>query len=329
MPTTELSPADPRLLATATLLISLFIAGVSAWETVWRRYCHQQQQPWLDRCEEPRAKWGSFPERLVLLLTSLWLGLHLAARLMSSETATRSVLTNAGLIQESIAELGTVLVLIGLLAGSGQRSLAEFGFKWSPLSSQLRDGWFGFRLAILPMAVSMAMTIPLKTPESQHALLRLLANNPDYLKLALIVFIPVVSAPLLEELIFRVILQSALSQIVRPRLAILAIAVIFSAVHGPVDGLTLLPLALVLGSIFHRRHSYLTVVVIHGLFNATMLALAMLTATDKEHGGRDELDKHRKFGQSLPSVPSSSSFESFARLHVPVSKFIAHEFSAR
>ncbi len=276
MPTTELSPADPRLLATAWLLIALFIGGVSSWVTVWRR--SRQQQPWLGQCEEPRAKWGNFPERLVLLLASLWLGLHLAALFMPPATATRSVLTNSGLIQESIAELGTVLVLVGLLAGSGQRSLGEFGFKWSSLSSQLHDGWFGFRLAILPMAVSMAMTIPLQTPESQHALLKLLANNPGYIKLALIVFIPVVSAPLLEELIFRVILQSTLSKIVRPRLAILAIAVCFSAVHGPVNGLTLLPLALVLGSVFHRRHSYLAVVVIHGLFNATMLALALLSA---------------------------------------------------
>ena len=39
----------------------------------------------------------------------------------------------------------------------------------------------------------------------------------------------------------------------------------------------LLPLSLVLGCVFERRHNYATVVVIHGLFNATMLALALLT----------------------------------------------------
>jgi hypothetical protein len=61
------------------------------------------------------------------------------------------------------------------------------------------------------------------------------------------------------------------------RVAIPFVAIVFAAVHGPVDGIALLPLALILGYSFDRRQSYLTVVVIHGLFNATMLALAMLS----------------------------------------------------
>ncbi|MEK6257965.1 MAG: CPBP family intramembrane glutamic endopeptidase [Planctomycetota bacterium] len=277
MPTTELSPTDPRLLATAWLLISLFVGGVSSWVTVWRRY--RQQEPWLDRCEEPRAAWAHLPERLALLLACLWLGLHLASKFIVASNGKSPELSNAGLIQVAVISGGTTLLLVALLVGNSRLSAGDFGLKWQPLASQLRDGWFGFKLAILPMAVTMALTTPLRTHDMQNPLLRLLADDPEYVTLALIVFIAAVIAPLSEELIFRVILQGSLTTVMPARLVIPIVAVAFSAVHGPVDGLALLPLALVLGSIFHRRHSYLAVVVIHGLFNATMLALALLTAS--------------------------------------------------
>ena len=272
----ELSPTDPRLLVTAWLLISLLFGGVSSWVTVWQRCRHQQ--PWLDHQVEPRAAWAEFPVRLALLLACLWLGLHLASPFLLAMQEQATDLSNTNLIQAVVTSGGTTLLLIALLVGSGRPSAGDFGLKWQPLLSQLRDGWFGFKLAILPMAVSMALTTPLRTRDSQNPLLRLLADRPEYVTLALIVFIAAVLAPLSEELIFRVILQGTLTTVMPARLAIPIVAVAFSAVHGPVDGLALLPLALVLGCVFHRRHSYLSVVVIHGLFNATMLALAMLSA---------------------------------------------------
>jgi membrane protease YdiL (CAAX protease family) len=92
----------------------------------------------------------------------------------------------------------------------------------------------------------------------------------------MVIFIAVVAAPLTEELMFRVILQGALSRLVPPRVAIPLVAWCFCSVHGLVDGLALIPLALILGIVFHRTHNYLTVVVIHALFNATMIALQLL-----------------------------------------------------
>jgi len=276
LPTTELSPADPRLLATVWLLVSLFVGGVSSWVTVWRRY--GQQSPRLDRCEEPRAAWAHLPERLALLLACLWLGLHLASKFIVASNAKPPELSNSNLIQVAVASGGTTLLLIALLVGSGRLSTGEFGLRWQPLTSQLRDGWFGFKLAILPMAVTMALTSPIRTRDTQNPLLTLLADAPEVGTLALVVFVAAVIAPLTEELIFRVILQGSLTTVMPARLAIPIVAVAFSAVHGPVDGLALLPLALVLGCVFQRRHSYVAVVVIHGLFNATMLALAMLSA---------------------------------------------------
>ena len=276
MPPAELFPADLQTLVTTCLLISLLAGGVSSWVTVWRRSC--QQRPWLDGCDEPHATWALLPERLALLLACLWLGLHLATQFIVAAKVKTAELSNASLIQVAVVSLATILLLVALLVGSGRLSSSNFGLKWRPLMSQLRDGWFGFKLTILPMAVTMALATPLRTRDTQNPLLRLLADDPEYVTLALIVFVAAVLAPLSEELIFRVILQGSLTTVMPARLAIPIVAVAFSAVHGPVDGLALLPLALVLGSVFHRRHSYLAVVVIHGLFNATMLALALLTA---------------------------------------------------
>lgn len=258
------------------LTIALFVVGVSSWVTVWRRYC--RGQPWLDRHEELRATWSHLSERLALLLACLWLGLHLATQFILAPNVKSPELSNANLIQVAVVSGGTTLLLVALLVGSGRLSAGDFGLKWQPLTSQLRDGWFGFKLAILPMALTMALATPLRTRDTLNPLLRLLADDPEYVTLALITFVAAVIAPLSEELIFRVILQGSLTTVMPARLAIPIVAVAFSAVHGPVDGLALLPLALVLGCVFQRRHSYVAVVVIHGLFNATMLALALLTA---------------------------------------------------
>jgi membrane protease YdiL (CAAX protease family) len=85
-----------------------------------------------------------------------------------------------------------------------------------------------------------------------------------------------VLAPLVEELIYRVVLQTWLQKIAPPREALIAVAIIFAAVHRLPDALPLLPLALILGYVYQQRRSFLTIVLIHMLFNAVNLILALL-----------------------------------------------------
>ena len=73
------------------------------------------------------------------------------------------------------------------------------------------------------------------------------------------------------------ILQGWLQSRIEPAWAIFAVAVLFAFVHGWPDSLPLIPLSLILGYVYYRRHSYLAVVMLHLLFNATNLALAVLT----------------------------------------------------
>ena len=275
MPPTQFSPIDPRQLLTAWLMMSLVFGGLSAWVNVWQR--RRQQLGWIDRCDEPRAAWTGDSERWALLLAWLWFGLHLGSKIAPEVAAKPSGITHAALWSVVVLSGGTTLLLIALLMGHDRRAENPFGLNWRPLASPLRDGWFGFQLSILPMAVAMALMAPFRTRDTQNPLLTLLSDNLDPATVALVVFGAVVMAPLSEELIFRVILQGWLRTLLPARWAIPLVAVSFAAIHGPVDGPALLPLSLVLGCVFERRHSYATVVVIHGLFNATMLALSLLT----------------------------------------------------
>ena len=73
------------------------------------------------------------------------------------------------------------------------------------------------------------------------------------------------------------VLQTWLQKIAPPRESLVAVAIIFAAVHRLPDALPLVPLALILGYVYQQRRCFLSIVLIHMLFNATNLGLALLT----------------------------------------------------
>jgi membrane protease YdiL (CAAX protease family) len=107
--------------------------------------------------------------------------------------------------------------------------------------------------------------------------LKILDSDSGHEILAWIALSVVIVAPLAEELLYRVLLQGWTQAHITPWKAIVFSATIFSLAHQEHDWLPLFPLALILGYVYHRTHSYLAVVVLHALFNATNLTLAVLT----------------------------------------------------
>jgi len=107
-----------------------------------------------------------------------------------------------------------------------------------------------------------------------NPLLEMITGGADGGLLAMIIFLGIIVAPLAEELQFRVVLLGGLLQSPARWLALGVSSVTFSLLHGLPDGLALLPLAFALGYAFERRQSYLTVVLVHFLFNCLNLALA-------------------------------------------------------
>lgn len=261
------------------LVFSLGVESVYLWIGFLRH--RDQGLGWLEKSEEPRATWNQFSQILALGLAFLMFASHIASgidKTLSLYPAEKPLPTTDQLVSNLVFGVGVTLVLIAILISSARAS--DYGFRFRSLSTQVRDGIQGFLFAILPTGALVLLTALVRTKENQNSLLSFLQQHPDPSAIVLVFATAVVLAPLYEELLFRVILQGWLSNHLKPGAAISITAVVFCLVHGPIDGIALLPLALVLGILFDRRHSYLSVVVIHALFNATMLTLTLLSPTE-------------------------------------------------
>lgn len=143
------------------------------------------------------------------------------------------------------------------------------GFHLRHLPEQLRSGGVGFLASLLPVYLVILATLPLRSPETQHEMLKALSGESGLEIRILIGVQAIVLAPLAEEMLYRVLLQGGLVQAGHPpRLVVPLVAVFFAVSHLFPDSIPLIPLALVLGWVYQLRNSFLACVLIHMLFNA-------------------------------------------------------------
>lgn len=183
------------------------------------------------------------------------------------------------LLNASITEgiLVTLVFAAGLVSlTQSQPELIRLGFRTDDLKQQAQDGLYGFVAALVPVYSVILLSIPLRSLETSHPFLQLLNEQGVGSEFIGIVLAAVVLAPLKEELIFRVVLQSTLVRWWGKWLGIVITALVFSAVHGFPDSLGLFPLALILGYVYQQRRSFLSVVLLHALFNAFNISLLFL-----------------------------------------------------
>lgn len=111
-------------------------------------------------------------------------------------------------------------------------------------------------------------------PELVEKRARDLFENATGMWLLVLVLVVVVGAPLIEELVYRGLIQSSLSKRFSRRVAMLITAVWFAAVHLRLVELPgLLAFALVLGFCFYRTNRIGMSIIAHVAFNATGLLL--------------------------------------------------------
>lgn len=189
------------------------------------------------------------------------------------------------LLQTQCLSIGLeIVVLMGLLAIGTPIRASDFGLSASGLREEARWGLLGFLAALVPVyGVNFAVQrLGLRAEGAKHSIFLALEKDPSAELLIWVTLTVVVLAPLAEELLYRVVLQGWLENKLTPRAAILFVAILFALVHfdpdepGRPDHLPLFPLALILGFVYYRRHSYVTVVLLHAIFNATNLAMAVL-----------------------------------------------------
>ena len=145
--------------------------------------------------------------------------------------------------------------------------------------TELRYAAEVFLAAYVPTAMLRVLIVVLtegltgEVPD-QHPFLEMMESNVGIAVLSLIALTAVILAPIVEELQFRVVILGGIAQLGRSRLALGVSSVLFAFAHGFPDSLALLPLAFALGYTYLRRRSYITVMMVHFLFNAFNMVLA-------------------------------------------------------
>lgn len=249
-------------------------AGVGSSLVVWSRLAERriQGRPLVDQRETSAPA----PSLWAMLAASGWVLLSLVDRILV-DLRGQPLEPRTEMVWGALSLSLTVLVVIlALLLVNNRYTWRDIGIDFDRLRHSLIIGFAICCAAILPTAIMLLVTFPLRSRETQHTLLRLLADKPDPGIIAGLALTAVVVAPLSEELMFRVTLQGWWQRRIGSTLAIPVIAIIFAMVHGYRDGLALIPLALMLGYVYDRQRNYVAVVLAHGLFNAGNLALALI-----------------------------------------------------
>ena len=154
----------------------------------------------------------------------------------------------------------------------------EEPFSWA---TEWRFAGEVFLAAYVPTAFLRIMIVLLtvgilgQEPE-QHPFLEMMDSGVGLALLVLIVLTAVFMAPLVEELQFRVVMLGGIAQLGHPMLGLMVSSLLFAFAHGFPDSLALVPLAFALGYSYLRRRSYITVMMVHFLFNGFNMVLALM-----------------------------------------------------
>jgi membrane protease YdiL (CAAX protease family) len=138
-----------------------------------------------------------------------------------------------------------------------------------------------FLAAYLPTAVLKLIIVLISVsiigePPKSHPFLEMLDAGVSISMIATILIMAVFVAPIVEELQFRVIVLGGIAQLGWPKLALFGSSILFAFAHGFPDSIALIPLAIGLGYTYLRRRSYVTVMLVHFLFNAFNMVLALV-----------------------------------------------------
>ena len=254
--------------AQASIAILMIAISLTVWWMWWRRW-RRFGEIWH---REPTANpvWNPAVVIVALAIIGLFLVYGLTSRSGESKPITVEQVRGGCLERAVLAAM-----FLGLLTGFGARSAREFGITLANWRQQVMVGLETAHASFLPVIVVMVTTVLLRQPGEKNALLVLLGQDRSLATLAWVLLAAVVLAPLVEELLFRVILMGWLKTKTTSAHAIGISSLAFAFIHGPLDGAALLPLALLLGSLYDRQQRFLSVVVAHGFFNLWNIALTM------------------------------------------------------
>ncbi len=257
--------------AQAAIVIMMLTTSVEIWWQ-WRRRL-KANAPIFPMAEAPIV-----PVNLIaVVLTLTMIGLSLVSVLFPTRPAVvvEKLPSIKNVWDGCLLNSALVLVLLPIVMGGKIQNLAGLGFGLASIRRQFFEGMETALASFAPVLLVLLVTSSFRTPQGTHPLLLLLKQDGHLQTFAAVVLAAVILAPLAEELMFRVVLLGWLKTRTNSTEAIVISSIAFAAVHGPLDGLALVPLALLLGYLYDRRRSFWSVFVAHAFFNLTNIVLAM------------------------------------------------------
>jgi membrane protease YdiL (CAAX protease family) len=262
----------PQLLTVAVLLASLALWGV----ILERLSTGEPLFPCRIPVTRPRPATavtivGIWVVYVVYLIISLQLAGH-ERKLPDTNLRDALRITGGNILEQCIV----ASIMVMTLSGLGVRSLNRYGIDGRRIPEKLNWGLKGYVASVIPVVLVSLLMQRFHNPDNKHPFLQLLDQQQSVSLVTLLLISTVVMAPISEELMYRVILQGAFQRWMPPWAAIAGSSVLFSAVHGFPDAVSLLPLAGILGFLYWRTGSYLVVVTTHASFNGFNILMALL-----------------------------------------------------
>ncbi|MEZ6071203.1 MAG: JDVT-CTERM system glutamic-type intramembrane protease [Pirellulales bacterium] len=284
----------------AVILGFLLVAGsMSTWLVLWRRFAQFGDV----LAYEPRSRvpWRGLDVIIILIIYVALQGLAVAATMkiggfeMSADGAMPGKHTPAILLAVTVANLVSAFAAVTWLRLVCGADALDLGWQRNRVLGDTGLGIVGLLAALVPVYV--VQTVMFKLFPTSHPIITSLENGGTLLAFAVATIVVVVAAPIVEEIVFRLVFQGwleaseirwrrrlpPLRRLPRGHLPILASSTVFALVHfaaGPAP-VALFFLALVLGYLYQRTHRIVPSIVMHAGFNATsmmMLALQQISA---------------------------------------------------
>lgn len=158
----------------------------------------------------------------------------------------------------------------------GDTSSSVIQERWN-LLVELKFAGLAFLIALVPTIATRIFVLSLMPEPKSHPFIEMMADGGLTIPLLiLLMLIATIAAPIVEELLYRVVVLGGLLNRRSQWVAVGVSSVLFSFAHGFPDSISLLPLAVVLGYTYVQRRSYRTVMLVHLIFNAFNMSLALL-----------------------------------------------------
>lgn len=300
--------APPSSFEVAWFFLSLMLLGV------WLRRTHFGHNAFDNAPQRPHSL--SVVDVLLVALAYFLVAACASSFLGSEETRTPQQL-NLGYLALDLGSflLAGTIIVVGAKRFRG--GLSGFGLAQLPWPRTLLLAVVTFfvstGLAILTLFVTVAICKQFGYEQTQkHTILETLGENPPGLTVVLLIVSAVLTAPLVEELLFRGILQSYLIRLIsRPPnsplsgalfvppsypgdtinkfshrwVGIVLASLMFAALHNWQHVPALFVFSLCLGYVYERYGNLLIPIIAHSLFNTLHIALTLLSLAPDQVSG--------------------------------------------